>query len=56
MKVLSWNVRGLCDREKRAVVKEVIRNSKADIMLIQEFRLNFMSNSIVKDVCGCPFD
>lgn len=52
MKVLSWNVRGLCDREKRAVVKEVIRILKADIMLIQEFMLILCLILLLKTYVG----
>lgn len=52
MKVLSWNVRGLGSPIKKAIVKEVIRGSKADIVLLQETKLSSMSNSTIKDVCG----
>lgn len=55
MKVLSWNVRGLGDKGKRVAVKEVIHNSEADIVLIQESKLNFISDSIVKDVMWVCF-
>lgn len=52
MKVLSWNVMGLGSLVKKAFVKDGIRNSKANIMLMQETKLSFMSNSTVKAVCG----
>lgn len=52
MKVYLWNVRGLGDRDKRAAVKDVIRSSKADIVLIQKSKLSSMSDLLIKEVCG----
>lgn len=51
MKICSWNVRGLGDRDKRAAVKDVIRSSKADIVLIQESKLSSMLDLLIKEVC-----
>lgn len=50
MKMISWNVRGLGSREKRAAVKDVIRKFRAKIVLIQESKLSVVSDSLVKDV------
>lgn len=47
MKVLYWNVRGMGCRLKRATVKEVILNSKANLVLLQESKLRSMSDLIV---------
>lgn len=52
MKIISWNVRGLGSPVQKATVKEVIRSSKADVVLMQETKLRTMSNSTVKEVCG----
>lgn len=52
MKILSWIVHGLGSRENRALVKEVIRNCKADIVVIQESKLKVVSEKIVKEVWG----
>lgn len=53
MKIISWNVRGLGCQIKRASVKEVIRQSRSDIVLLQETKLCVVSDSIVNEVWGC---
>lgn len=40
IKILSWNCRGLGDLEKCRVVSDVIRNSRCDVVLLQETKLN----------------
>lgn len=50
MKIMSWNVRGLGSRKKRAAVKDVTRKFRADIVLIQESKLNMVSDSVVQKV------
>lgn len=40
IKVLSWNVRGLGDLEKCNVVRNVLRTSRCDVVLLQETKLN----------------
>ena len=37
---------------KRAVIKEAIHTFKADLLLLQETKLNSMSQSIIKDLWG----
>ena len=32
LRILSWNVRGTNDREKRKLIKEVIKSQKADLV------------------------
>jgi len=52
MKILSWNVRGLDSSEQRAVVKQVIRNQKAAVVIIQESKINSGEERKVKDIWG----
>lgn len=52
MKIISWNVRGLGCQIKWASVKKVIRQSRADIVLLQETKLSVVSDIIVKEVWG----
>lgn len=52
MKILSWNVCGLGSREKRVLVKEVIQNFKADIMMIQESKVRVVSDRVIKEIWG----
>ncbi|KAJ8639753.1 hypothetical protein MRB53_016447 [Persea americana] len=52
MKAISWNVRGLGNSVKRAVIKEVIRTFRAELPLLQETKLSSMSQSIIRDLWG----
>lgn len=52
MKILSWNVRGLGNLEWRMVIKDVLRNNKVQIALLQESKLSSMSDRIVGEVWG----
>ena len=52
MEIVSWYVRGLGNRSKRAIVKEVIRSFHTDIILIQESKLNSLKDSIIKEIWG----
>jgi exonuclease III len=40
MKILSWNVRGLGDKEKRDLVQSTLFEHKPDIVCIQESKLS----------------
>lgn len=55
MKVVSWNVRGMGNPERRMVIKEVLRINKVQIALLQESKLRIMSDRIVKEVWGGRF-
>lgn len=55
MKILSWNVRGLGSRERRSIVKQVIRMQKATVVLIQESKINSGEDMVVKDIWGAAY-
>ena len=55
MKILSWNVRVLGRLDRRAVVKQVIRNQKAAVVLIQESKINSGEERIAKDIWGSKY-
>lgn len=38
MAILYWNVKGLGCSRKNASIKEILRKSKADIIMIQEIK------------------
>ena len=48
IKIFSWNVRGLNDREKRKLIKSVIRSQKVDLVCFLETKMQEMSEKIVK--------
>lgn len=52
MKIASWNVRGLGGVSRRMVVKELIRRQKLQIVMLQETKLNEVSDATVKQIWG----
>jgi exonuclease III len=54
-KILSWNVRGLNVSVKRLRVRNLLRQWKANIICLQETKLEIISNNIVRSLWGCPF-
>lgn len=54
-KVLSWNVRGLNSGTKCEDVRQVISNSMADIVCIQETKISVVNDSIMNAVVGRAF-
>ena len=50
IKILSWNVRGLNDREKRKLLKLVIRSQKAYLVCLIETKMQEMSLKVVKSL------
>ena len=49
-KIASWNVRCLGGAVCRIVVKELIRRQKLQAVMLQETKLNEVSDSIVKQI------
>ena len=47
LKILSWNVRGANDRNKRNVIKALIRSQKVDVVCLQETKIQDMSQGVV---------
>jgi len=54
-KILSWNVRGLNEGDKWLKVINLIRQWKADIICLQETKLDFISIRLVRSLWGCHF-
>ena len=50
LKLLSWNVRGANDESKRKIIKTFIRNKKADLLCIQETKIQPMSKGVVRSL------
>ena len=47
IKIISWNIRGANDRDKRKVIKGLIRSQKADLVCLQETKIQDISRGIV---------
>lgn len=56
MIILSWNIRGLGISLKRHLVKDVIKSSQADIVSLQESKLQEIHNSTWSSVGGMRFN
>lgn len=50
LKIISWNVRGMENRDKRAVIKQSITCAFPDIFCLQESKIQSMSDALVKEV------
>ena len=50
LRVLSWNVRGMHDPDKRMVIKSMVRKHKPDLVCLQETKMKEMSDRVAKSV------
>ena len=55
LKIISWNVRGLNDKEKRLKIRNFLRSWKADIVCLQETKLEWVTRGLVRSIWSCPF-
>jgi hypothetical protein len=55
LKILTWNVRGLNNRDKRLRLKNMIKDWHADIICLQETKLEFIMAQIVRSLRQCQF-
>lgn len=53
--ILSWNVHGLGSSNRRAVVKRVIRQSRASLVLIHETKISSLNDDLVRQTAGSRF-
>uniref|UniRef100_A0A2N9IM18 Reverse transcriptase domain-containing protein n=1 Tax=Fagus sylvatica TaxID=28930 RepID=A0A2N9IM18_FAGSY len=54
-RIISWNVRGLNNPQKRERVKFWLRLWKGDIVCLQETKLDFLDRGIVRSIWGNPY-
>ena len=52
IKVLSWNVRGLNEKDKRLAVRQTVLLEKPDVICFQETKMSVMNNSVIQQACG----
>ena len=50
IKILSWNVRGANDPDKRNVIKNFLRRYRADVVCLQETKIQEMSIELVRSL------
>jgi exonuclease III len=46
-KIISWNVRGMNELEKRTKIRGLLREWKADIVGLQETKMEVISREVV---------
>ena len=44
IKIISWNVRGVNDPDKRRVIKSFLRSNRVDLVCLQETKVHQMNN------------
>ena len=50
IRILSWNVRGANERDKRNVIKLVIKSQKVDVVCLQETKIKEMNTGLVRSL------
>ena len=55
LKMISWNVRGLNDSQKRLVIRNLLREWKCDIICLQETKLDGMDSQMVCSLWSCLY-
>ena len=50
LKLLSWNVRGANDNNKRRIIKSFVKKQKVDLLCIQETKIQLMTEGVVKSL------
>ncbi|KAG2716270.1 hypothetical protein I3760_03G116300, partial [Carya illinoinensis] len=54
-KLLSWNVRGLNDCNKRFRIRSLLRSWKVDVVCFQETKLRVVDRRIIRNLWGCSY-
>lgn len=50
MKIVSWNIRGLCKDEKRLKIKKFVQNHSLDVVCLQETKIQPFDPSLIKSL------
>ena len=50
LKILSWNVRGANDLDKRKVIKNFIRSHRVDMVCLEETKVQEMNIEMVRSL------
>lgn len=48
LNIITWNVRGLNNRDKRLCIKNMIKDWRVDIICLQETKLELITTQIVR--------
>ena len=50
IRMLSWNVRGANDNDKRKVIKALIKKNKVDLVCLQKTKIQEMSRGLIRSL------
>ena len=50
IKIISWNVRGVNDPDKRRVIKSFLRSNSVDLVCLQETKVQQMNNVMARSI------
>ena len=50
IKILSWNVRGVNDPDKRKVIKNFLKTHRVDLVCLQETKVQEMNNVMARSL------
>ena len=48
VKIMSWNVRGVNDPDKRKIIRNFIRNQRVDLVCLQETKIQEMTTAVAR--------
>lgn len=54
-KIVSWNVRGLNEANKRFRIKNLLREWRVDIVFLQETKLKSVSRRLIGSIWSCTY-
>ena len=50
LKIISWNVRGLNDRDKRLRVSNMVRRWGPDVICLQETKMELITRAVIRSL------
>jgi exonuclease III len=53
LNILSWNVRGINELDKRLRIKGLIREWKVDLVCLMETKMEVITSEVVRSLWGC---
>ena len=55
LKMMSWNVRGLNDLQKRLIVRNLLQEWNCDVVYLQETKLAGVDRQMIGSLWSCPY-
>lgn len=52
--IQAWNVRGLGRFDKRSIVKDIVRSSSVELLVLVEYKLKSLPRAFMRQVCPFP--